>query len=248
MQILLRGVMPKVRRKTSTRTVAQRTRYLRKGKKTVASTDDILLVDSTSTSIDQTQATNSTSSTSQLDCISSINKDGIAYNTPCNVGLDLVQEFKRLCEESVSEHQELHKKDAVQMKKYMRNKFEFFGLKAPQRRRLQKQLLDGNSEALKDRDTLFSVLGLLWEQEEREFQAFGTDFFQQYRKEFLGSSDDHFREAMSKAQVCITSKSWWDTVDAISYPGEVRDIAYQIDYMFHGRQSSLVTQVVYRRK
>ena len=236
---MLRGVMPKVRRTTSTRTVAQRTRYPRKGKKTVASTDNIPPVDSTSTSIDQTQATNS--SISQLDCISSIDNDGTAYNTPCDVGLDLVHEFKRLCEESVSEHQELHKKDAVQMKKYMRNKFEFFGLKAPQRRRLQKQLLDDNSEALKDRDTLFSVLGLLWEQEEREFQAFGTDFFQQYRKEFLGSSDDHFREAMSKARVCITSKSWWDTVDAISYPGEVRDTAYQIDYMFQGRRSSSVT-------
>lgn len=206
MWMLVHRVMPKVKRKTTTRKVTQRTRSLRKG-------------DSTSSFFDQTQATSCSSN--QLD---SVDKDGAAYNTPCSVGLRLVQEFRCLCEESVKEHQELHKKDAEQMKKYMRNKFNFFGLKSPQRRRLQKQLLDDNAEALKNRDTLFSFLGLLWEQEEREFQAFGVDFFQQYRKEFLGSSDDHFKEAISKAQICITSKSWWDTVDALSYPGEVFDV------------------------
>ena len=131
----------------------------------------------------------------------------------------IVHQFQALCKKSVSEDKELYGKYAQDIKKYMRNQFDFFGIKAPQRRKLQKEVVDGNMETLRDRDVLFSVLNQLWRENERDFQAFGVDLCQQFRKEMLGSTDDHFRQAVSNVQACITSKSWWDTVDCLAYQG-----------------------------
>ncbi|XP_064383311.1 uncharacterized protein LOC135331936 isoform X1 [Halichondria panicea] len=134
-----------------------------------------------------------------------------------SLGSTLVQEFRCSCTEAVRENQETYAKYAQEIKKYMRNQFDFFGIKAPQRRTLQKEVIDKNKEILKDREVLFSFLRELWLQDEREFQAFGTDFCQQFRKEMLGITDDHFREAVAQVEMSIMSKSWWDTVDNLAY-------------------------------
>jgi len=39
-----------------------------------------------------------------------------------------------------------------------------------------------------------------------------------FRNSILGTSLDHFQEAVSCVEQLVTSKSWWDTVDALSYP------------------------------
>ncbi len=142
---------------------------------------------------------------------------------PCTASLSstLVQEFRSSCTEAVCENRETYAKYAKEIKKYMRNQFDFFGIKAPQRRRLQKEVIDKNKDILKDREVLFSFLRELWLQDEREFQAFGTDFCQKFRKEMLGITDDHFREAVARVEAAITSKSWWDTVDYLAYQGVI---------------------------
>ena len=101
----------------------------------------------------------------------------------------------------------------------MRGQFPFLGLKAPARRALQKEFLRENGEGLQVRETLMAVVRGLWEQEEREFQGFGVDLLAEYRDVLLGETEAEFWEAVGVAQHCVVTKSWWDTVDAISYPG-----------------------------
>ncbi len=133
--------------------------------------------------------------------------------------MKLVTEFGKLCAAQVAAHPEC-KTNAVWMAKYMRNQFKFFGLKAPMRRELQKELVKTHKDTFRDRSFLLQFLPLLWEQEEREFQCFGVDLLQQFRKDVLGSSSaEDFKEASSCVERLLTYKSWWDTVDALSYPG-----------------------------
>ena len=134
--------------------------------------------------------------------------------------MKLVTEFRKLCVAQVAAHPEC-KTNAEWMAKYMRNQFKFFGLKAPMRRELQKELVKTHKDAFRDRSFLLQFLPLLWEQEEREFQCFGVDLLQQFRKEILGSSssEEEFKEAVLCVERLVTCKSWWDTVDALSYPG-----------------------------
>ena len=133
--------------------------------------------------------------------------------------MKLVTEFRKVCIAQAAAHPEC-KTNAVWMAKYMRNQFKFFGLKAPMRRKLQKELITTYKDTLTDRRLLLQLVPLLWEQEEREFQCFGVDLLHQYRKEILGSSsEEEFKEATTCVEQLIIRKSWWDTVDAISYPG-----------------------------
>ena len=110
--------------------------------------------------------------------------------------------------------------NAPAMEKYLRNKFRCFGFKAPLRRELQKQFEGANGGHLKERRVLMDFLLLLWEQEEREMQGVGCDLASQRRATILGESEDEFTEAVACLRELIVSKSWWDTVNALSYPGE----------------------------
>lgn len=107
------------------------------------------------------------------------------------------------------------------MSKYMRNKFPFLGLKAPARRALLMSFVASNKDKLHDRDILTGLLYGLWDAEEREFQGCGVDLLEQFKAVLLDGDDEKiFREAVSVAKHCVVTKSWWDTVDAIAYPGK----------------------------
>lgn len=107
---------------------------------------------------------------------------------------------------------------SVQAARYMRNKFTFYGIKAPERRLLQKQFLDAHKDVLRERNVLMSLVKQLWAEEQRELQYVGVELVRQFRSELLGSSQEEFDEITSFAEGLVTSKSWWDTVDALSYP------------------------------
>ena len=108
----------------------------------------------------------------------------------------------------------------MKMEKY-RNQFRFFGLKSPARRILEKEVLKTHKMALQDRAALVGVFPSLWEQEERDFQYLGCFLLEQHRKLLLGSSDEEFLEAMETVKLCISTKSWWDTVDMLASHGEI---------------------------
>ena len=132
----------------------------------------------------------------------------------------MLADFRHLLTSHAASHPECAKY-APAISKYMRNQFPFLGLKAPARRALQKQFLAEHGSSFEDRQTLTEFVGGLWEEEERDFQGFGVDLLAQYRETLLGDTEEHFREAVGVVKHCVITKSWWDTVDAISYPGNI---------------------------
>ena len=154
---------------------------------------------------------------SDLDGVSSREENPAAPVT--DLASKLVQHFRRVCCNHVTTHPEC-KEYAPSIEKYMRNKFKFFGLKAPVRRTLEKEVIEANKMALQDRASFIGVFVSLWEQEEREFQMFGVTLLERHHKMLLGTSDEDFHEAMETVKQCICTKSWWDTVDMLSSHSE----------------------------
>jgi 3-methyladenine DNA glycosylase AlkD len=92
-------------------------------------------------------------------------------------------------------------------KAYMKNLFEFYGVKAPVRQQIQKPFF--NKKFLPPKSDLESITKILWDKPQREFQYFAQEFVQCYTKH-LEKKDIRLFEFM------ITHKSWWDTVDFIA--------------------------------
>ena len=92
-------------------------------------------------------------------------------------------------------------------KAYMKNHFEFLGLKSPIRKKIQKPFLHANF--LPPKDSLKNIIKTLWLKPEREFQYFAQEFALKYHKQ-LEETDIELMEFM------VTHKSWWDTVDFIA--------------------------------
>jgi len=96
---------------------------------------------------------------------------------------------------------------AIPMKQYMRNQFEYFGLKTPQRRALCISYM--KSKPLPEGKELREIVLQLWELPERDFQYFAMELLVKCRKQWVESDIGLFEHL-------ITNKSWWDTVDLIS--------------------------------
>jgi len=99
-------------------------------------------------------------------------------------------------------------KIATEQKAYMRNQFDFFGLKTPVRREIQKPFLV--KAYLPKKSELQELVKELWLQPQRDFQLFGQELVFKYVKQFEKKDIELF-------ELMITQKSWWDTVDFIAY-------------------------------
>ncbi len=97
--------------------------------------------------------------------------------------------------------------NAVKQKKYLKNKFEFFGLTTPQRRSIQKPFL--HKEYLPPKTEFKNIIIELWEKPEREFQHFALDLSYKYLKQIEAEDIELF-------EYMILNKSWWDTVDGVA--------------------------------
>ncbi|MFZ0545545.1 MAG: DNA alkylation repair protein [Candidatus Promineifilaceae bacterium] len=96
---------------------------------------------------------------------------------------------------------------AEPMKQYMRNKFEFLGIKSPQRRALQKTFIA--EHGLPPMDDLDEIIRQLWDLPEREYQYAAIDLIDRRHKKLTP-------EHVPLLEYLILTKSWWDTVDSIS--------------------------------
>ncbi len=96
---------------------------------------------------------------------------------------------------------------AKSQKAYMKHKFEFYGLKSPIRKELQKPFLI--KQNLPKKEELDLVIKSLWKQPEREVQYFAQELLQKYTKQYEKNDIGLF-------EYIITKKSWWDTVDYIA--------------------------------
>jgi 3-methyladenine DNA glycosylase AlkD len=105
--------------------------------------------------------------------------------------------------------------NAESMKKYMKDHFPFLGIKSPLRKELERQFFN-KTGLLKEPFNKDFVTGL-WEKEKREYQYTALVYLEKSVKK-LEKNDLDFMEQL------ITTKSWWDTVDAIA-PKPVGEIA-----------------------
>ena len=90
---------------------------------------------------------------------------------------------------------------------YMRNKFQFIGVKTPDRRRISRNIIK-QSQVMTEKE-LVLLCQDLWNEKEREFQYVACDLLIKNSKRL---SQDF---VIKHAKWFITNKSWWDTVDAI---------------------------------
>lgn len=97
--------------------------------------------------------------------------------------------------------------NAFWMKKYMKNQFEFYGIKSPNRKELCKPFL--KKENLPQIEEISEIIKGFWNEPQREMQYFGMELLSKYSK--LLSNDD-----FKLFEFMITTKSWWDSIDYIA--------------------------------
>jgi len=100
-----------------------------------------------------------------------------------------------------------NKTNALAMKKYLRNQFEFYGMKMPLRRSLSKAFI--KQYGLPPKTHLYTTVKSLWQLPHREYQYFAMELIERYVKQFD-------KRDIKLLEHIITKKSWWDTVDFIS--------------------------------
>ncbi len=93
--------------------------------------------------------------------------------------------------------------NAAGAKAYMRNQFEFFGLKAATRQRISKTYMKKKLPAYAD---LEIIVTQLWQLPEREYQYFAIDLIAAMKK--LWTAD-----VIKLIEYVLVNKSWWETVD-----------------------------------
>ncbi|MHA1280259.1 MAG: DNA alkylation repair protein, partial [Candidatus Helarchaeota archaeon] len=97
--------------------------------------------------------------------------------------------------------------NAFWMKKYMKDQFEFYGIKTPERRKILKSFL--KEQGLPGENDLVKVIKECWSFEQREWQYIAVGILEKYVKNL-------YKDIMGLLEFMITYKSWWDTVDGIA--------------------------------
>jgi 3-methyladenine DNA glycosylase AlkD len=97
---------------------------------------------------------------------------------------------------------------AAPMKKYMREQFEFLGIKSPQVKVLIREHV--GKHGLPALDGLDQIARELWGLPQREFQYGAISLMERAEKQLPLNS-------IKTLEYMITHKSWWDTADNISH-------------------------------
>ena len=94
---------------------------------------------------------------------------------------------------------------ALDMSKYMKNKFEFFGVGAAERNEIWKLYF---KEAKKTKKIDWDFIEICFKHDKRECQ-YTAAYYLKYMKKFLVEDD------IPKLKELVLTKSWWDTVDIL---------------------------------
>lgn len=95
--------------------------------------------------------------------------------------------------------------NAKNMAAYMRNKFIFYGLSAPERKAIYKKFL---SDERRNKSVDWEFLNKCWDNDHREFQYLVVDYLVSMQK-FLKYEDIDLIECF------VRTKQWWDTIDGL---------------------------------
>ena len=96
-----------------------------------------------------------------------------------------------------------NEKQAISMKKYMRNLFDFYGIQTPKRKALYKDFL---KEEKKAKTIDWNFLDECYNDPHREFQYLVYDYL-------LALNDYLTYEDIPKIRKYVKTKQWWDTID-----------------------------------
>ncbi|MFA7327279.1 MAG: DNA alkylation repair protein [Candidatus Kapaibacterium sp.] len=94
-----------------------------------------------------------------------------------------------------------------QMTAYMKNKFSYYGLKAPQRKELQKKFISENGKL--DPAVAFTEIKKVWNTCNREVNYSIIDILR--HKRYWEDPN-----SIELAEWLVVNKSWWDTVDSLA--------------------------------
>ena len=97
---------------------------------------------------------------------------------------------------------------AVPMKKYMRDQFEYLGIKSLQVKALFRQIV--SEYGLPAIEELDDVIRELWDLPQREYQYLAISLMERLEKKLPSN-------AIKTLEYMVTHKSWWDTIDNISH-------------------------------
>jgi len=111
--------------------------------------------------------------------------------------LPLIKEFSKNSDADI----------AVQMKKYMRDQFEFFGIPSPQRKEIYKEFK--NKYGIIPEEQKKEIVRWCWEAPQREYQMFAMTFLNK-------SAKKEDRRILDLYEYMIITKSWWDTIDFVA--------------------------------
>jgi 3-methyladenine DNA glycosylase AlkD len=103
---------------------------------------------------------------------------------------------------------EANPKLALPMKAYMKNKFEYFGIKTPHRREISKSILK-ECKALSRKEAL-NLAKKLYSQPQRELHYLALELLLQNFKNKLEKTDITWMEWF------VINNSWWDSVDVVA--------------------------------
>ncbi len=137
------------------------------------------------------------------------------------------------------------------MKKYMRDQFEYLGIKTPQNAALQKEFF--KEHGFPELSELETVLRELWSLPQREFQYVAVGLLSRFDKKISA----HFIKTI---EYMLVTKSWWDTVDSVAggivgvhfqrFP-EVREkylAKWRASENFWLRRSAILFQLNYKKE
>ena len=112
-------------------------------------------------------------------------------------------DFNKLYEEMIRHKNE---EQAQKMSKYMLNKFEYIGIKTPERREIFKNFF----KEYKNKEKIdWEFVNKCWENKYREFQYVSADYLKNMKDKL--TIDD-----IPKLKRLILKKSWWDTIDNLN--------------------------------
>ena len=138
--------------------------------------------------------------------------------------------YSRLVQRLLSSH--AHPAQAAPMKRYMRDQFDYLGIKVPELMTLLKDLY--RTQGLPPLSDLDAILRDLWALPQREYQYSANSLLGRFESELPASF-------IRTLEYMLVTKSWWDTVDTIAagtlgvhfkrYP------AVRNSYLVHWRKS-----------
>ena len=116
-----------------------------------------------------------------------------------------MEQFIKTLESEFSKNGDLN--SAIAQSAYMKNKFEFYGIRTQVRRKIQKPFLD--KDHLPTKKEAKELIKLLWLRPQREYQYFCQELAYCYSEQ--GEEDD-----IELFEFMVLHNAWWDTVDFIA--------------------------------